>query len=123
MGLSVSVRRGCGSRSPSAQILAADLKIPVVGQLPMPQLSLDNPLQPGPMQVVVLNTFLGRRPLGKQALKDTARHPDDPGVFDNLYPEVDGAQGLVPSGILRKRGKHCNLLPGRIACSLIVLKY
>jgi hypothetical protein len=42
------------------EVAAADLDITIVGQLPSPQLALDDQLEAGPLQVVRLKTFLGR---------------------------------------------------------------
>jgi hypothetical protein len=51
---------------------SADLHVPVLSQLTAAQLSLRDALELGSLEVISLDTSLGRGPLGKQALRRAA---------------------------------------------------
>jgi hypothetical protein len=48
-----------------AQVPPADLDIPIVGQLALPEFSLGDALEPGSLEVLALNATVENGPLGR----------------------------------------------------------
>jgi hypothetical protein len=69
-------------------------------------LSLGDTFEPRPLHIIGLDATLGRRPLQEQTLEGASRYADDPSVFPDGHPELDGFSLGVPPGILRKGEKH-----------------
>jgi hypothetical protein len=88
--------------NPLAQIASADLHIPVLGQLAPAQLPLGDGLEPGPLEVVSLDTPLGGGRSERQPLEDAPWDPDHAAVLADLDPELDSLPLGVPAGALGK---------------------
>ena len=72
------------------QIAAGDLDIAVIGQLPLPQLALDNELETGPLQVVSLDTALR----GHGAVDETPEHLSPDTHDTRVFADADAEQRL-----------------------------
>jgi hypothetical protein len=56
-----------------AEIAARDFNVAILGQLPPPELTLDNDLEPGPLEMECLDAPLRRRALIEEALQKRFR--------------------------------------------------
>jgi hypothetical protein len=81
-----------------AQVPPTDLHVPVLGQLPLPQLPLVDALEPGPLEIVGFDTLLGRGSLWEQALEYAPGDGDHTAVLSDLDPELDGLPLGFPMG-------------------------
>jgi hypothetical protein len=116
------VQLGGYAEVPLPEIAPGDLDVAIVGQLPAADLSLGDKLEPSSLQMVRLQAPLRRRALVEEALENPPWHPDDGIVLADTDAEFDRVQRYIPSRVFGEHEKHCNLLPGTVACSCIVLK-
>jgi len=72
---------------------AVYLHVPILGQLPSPQLPLDDIFEPRSLAVVSLDALLRTGPVGEQALKDAPRDPDHTVVFADFDPNSAAGGG------------------------------
>jgi len=104
------------------QITALNLDITVIGQPAAAQLALRDALESGPLKMVALDAPLGCRDLIEQGLEHAPADTHDAFIFADADAEFDGHPVWVPASVRGKLEGHCDLLPVRLSCSLIVLK-
>jgi hypothetical protein len=91
---------------PFSQIATGDLNIPIVGQLPAPNLPLGDEFKPGPVQMVGFEAPFRRAGFRKQDLEDAPGNPHDALIFADADAELDSVPVGVPPGVGRKSEKH-----------------
>jgi hypothetical protein len=103
-------------------IAARDFNIPRIRLLPPTDLPLGDEFEPSPVKMVGFQAPFRCRGLIEQGLEHAPTDTHDALIVADTDAELDGRPFGVPSGVWGKLEEHCDLLPVRLSCSLIVLK-
>ena len=89
-----------------SEIAARDLDIPIVGQLPLMDLSFGNAFEPSAMEIIRFEATVGRGAFAEKELECATVDPHHAFILTDGDAERHAAPFGVPPSILREREEH-----------------